>query len=87
MIILLELDFTTGLFVISQQTVCLNLPSWAVQCAVCTSSIKQDESERTKKMMMHNAHGGEEQISRMQKVPSLGFCPIQFIAFKYLVNN
>ena len=56
-------------------------------CAVCTSSIKQDESERTKKMMMHNAHGGEEQISRMQKSSSLGFCPIQFIAFKYLVNN
>ena len=78
MIILLELDFTTGLFdqgiVISQQTVCLNLPSWAVQCAVCTSSIKQDESERTKQMMMHNAHGGEEQISRMQKSSSLGFC-------------
>ena len=56
-------------------------------CAVCTSSIKQDESERTKKMMLHNAHGGEEQISRMQKSSRLGFCPIQFIAFKYSNNQ
>ena len=56
-------------------------------CAVCTSSIKQDESERTKKMMMYNAHGGEEQISRMQKSSRLGFCPIQFIAFKYSNNQ
>ena len=85
MIILLELDFTTGLF---DQAIVISLAGLSfLGCAVCTSSIKQDESERTKKMMMHNAHGGEEQISRMQKSSSLGFCPIQFIAFKYLVNN